>query len=88
MSRPRRRRERWKNPPRADASPGAFAKRFAATVKAETVPDGIPPAVPWDELEKKMQIPKQARKVRGKLNVPRERFRQRPDKTFLWAGKP
>ena len=49
-------------------------------------PHGIPPAVPWEELEKKMKVPKQAKNVRGKLNVPRERFRLR-ESGYVWAGK-
>jgi hypothetical protein len=63
-----------------------FAKFFRATVNAETVPDGIPPATPWEELEKKGVSVTQAKKVRGKLNVPRERFRQKKDSSFIWAG--
>ncbi len=76
-----------KKQPEADASPAAFAKYFRAVVAGESVPDGIPPAVPWAELEKKMTVPKQAMTVRGKLNVPRERFRQRKDGSYVWAGK-
>ena len=68
-----------------DASSTAFARFFRDTVNDETVPDGIPPAVPWEELEKKMKVPKQAKNVRGKLNVPRERFRLRDD-GYIWAG--
>jgi hypothetical protein len=70
----------------ADATPTAFTKFFRETVNDETVPDGIPSAVPWEELEKKMDVPKQAKAVRGKLNVPRERFRARKDGSYLWAG--
>jgi len=43
--------------------------------------------VPWEEWEKKMTVPKRAIAVRGKLNVPRERFRQRKDGTYVWSGK-
>ncbi|MHB8523140.1 MAG: Eco57I restriction-modification methylase domain-containing protein [Limisphaerales bacterium] len=71
--------------PKPDASSAAFTRFFRDTVNDETVPDGIPPAIPWEELEKKMKVPKQAKNVRGKLNVPRERFRSR-DGTYLWAG--
>ena len=67
------------------ASTAAFTRFFRDTVNDETVPDGIPPAVPWEQLEKKMKVPNQAKSVRGKLNVPRERFRSR-DGTYLWAG--
>lgn len=68
-----------------DASTAAFAKFFRDTVNEETVSDGIPTAVPWEELEKKMSVPKHAKNVRGKLNVPRERFRLR-DTGYMWAG--
>lgn len=73
------------SPPKPDASSSAFTRFFRDTVNDETVPEGIPPAVPWEELEKKMKVPKQAKNVRGKLNVPRERFRLR-DGNYLWAG--
>ena len=72
-------------PLKPDASSVAFTRFFRDTVNDETVPDGIPPAVPWEELEKKMKVPKQAKNVRGKLNVPRERFRLRDD-GYVWAG--
>jgi PLD-like domain len=87
--------EQWKiesndkksaKPPKVDASSAALVRFFRDTVNDETVPDGIPPAVPWEELEKKMRVPKQAKNVRGKLNVPRERFRLR-ESGYFWAGK-
>jgi len=69
-----------------------FAKFLKQTVADESVPAGIPPAIPWDDLAaKKKWTPaqlKKAQSVRGKLNVPRERFRQTEDGSFLWAGKP
>lgn len=73
--------------PEADASPGAFAKYFRGVIADDSVPQGIPSAVPWEELEKKMTVPKQAVAVRGKLNAPRERPRQRKDGSYVWAGK-
>jgi hypothetical protein len=73
-------------PPKADTSSAALIKFFRDVVNEETVPDGIPAGVAWEELEKKMTVPKQAKNVRGKLNVPRERFRQR-DTGYIWAGK-
>ena len=53
----------------------------------ETVPEGIAPAVPWDQLEKKGKIPASVKRIRGKLNVPRERFHLTSDGRYLWAGK-
>jgi hypothetical protein len=43
-------------------------------VKEQSVPENIPFAVPWTELEKKLTIAAAVKKIRGKLNVPRERF--------------
>lgn len=73
-------------PPKVDILSPALIKFIRDAVNEETVPDGIPAGVSWEELEKKMTVPKQAKNVRGKLNVPRERFRQR-DVGYLWAGK-
>lgn len=57
----------------------------------QSVAHGIPPAVPWDQLAAKKQwLPaqlKKAQSVRGKLNVPRERFQQMSPTQFVWAGK-
>src|ERR1039458_8735580 len=62
------------------ASFDAFAKFLKATVADKPAPAGIPPAVPWDDLAAKKKWTsaqlKKAAAVRGKLNVPRERFRQ------------
>jgi hypothetical protein len=69
----------------------AFTKFFKETVQDECVPDGIPPAIAWDELaaQKKWTTSqlKKAQAVRGKLNVPRERFRQTDNGAFVWAGR-
>jgi hypothetical protein len=69
----------------------AFVKFFKETVNDESVPAGIPPAIPWDDLAAKKKWTtaqlKKAQAVRGKLNVPRERFRQTVDGEFIWAGK-
>ncbi len=51
----------------------------------EAIP--IPPAVPWDQLEKKRKIPAKVKSIRGKLNVPRERFHVTSDGRYRWAGK-
>lgn len=54
----------------------------------ETVPEGIPSAVPWNHLEKKgKKIPAKVKTIRGKLNVPRERFHLTSDDRYRWAGK-
>jgi hypothetical protein len=49
-----------------------FAKRFKALVKEQSAPEDIPFAVPWDTIKKK--VPAYVKSLRGKLNVPRERF--------------
>jgi hypothetical protein len=55
------------------------------------VAHGIPSAVPWDQLAAKNKWAsaqlKTAQAVRGKLNVPRERFQQMSPMHFVWAGK-
>ncbi|MCK4375770.1 MAG: hypothetical protein KAX19_10590 [Candidatus Brocadiae bacterium] len=73
--------------PKLDASQGAFAKYFKKLVRDQSVPDNIPWAVPWGEFEKKMSVPTLAKRIRGKLNVPRERFRLTSEKTYVWAGQ-
>lgn len=62
-------------PPKLDASSAAFTRFFRDMVNDETVPEGIPPAVPWEELAKKgAKVSPSTKSIRGKLNVPRERF--------------
>ena len=64
-----------------------FAKVFKEIVDGETVPEGIPPAVPWENLEKKgVKVPSKVKALRGKLNVPRERFHLRGREEYFWAG--
>jgi hypothetical protein len=64
-----------------------FQRYFRDVVNSQSVPDNIPWAIPWDELSKKMPIPASAKRIRGKLNVPRERFRITSDKEYVWAGQ-
>jgi len=73
--------------PKFDNSSTSFARFFRDLVNDETVPEGIPPAVPWDQLEKKGKIPAKVKSIRGKLNVPRERFHLTSDGRYHWAGK-
>lgn len=62
-----------------------------AVAADESVPEGIPPTVPWDDLAASQKWAsaqlKKAQAVGGKLNVPRERFRVTEEGEFLWAGK-
>jgi hypothetical protein len=73
------------------ASYESFAKFLKDTVMDETVPAGIPPAVSWDDLAAKKKWSsaqlKKAAAVRGKLNVPRERFQINGDGEFVRAGR-
>ncbi|HUV14149.1 MAG TPA: hypothetical protein VMY18_10920, partial [Acidobacteriota bacterium] len=64
-----------------------FTKYFADLIKRQSVPNDIPFAVPWEELEKKRKIPAAVKRLRGKLNVPRERFRVTAAGEYIWAGK-
>jgi hypothetical protein len=75
--------EQWKAPqddsgsrdvPHRDDSPAAFAKFLKALVRDQSVPENIPYAQSWEEVEQTMRVPAQVKKIRGRLNVPRERF--------------
>jgi hypothetical protein len=71
---------------RADLA--SFSRFFKRVIDEETVPEDVPWAVPYDELEgkRKMKVPAKVKSVRGKLNVPRERFHLRGKTTYSWAG--
>jgi hypothetical protein len=79
----------WTTPaaPSSSTSSGlsspVFIKLFQNLVNSASVPEGLPPAMPWEELVKALA---RARKIRGKLNVPRERFWERGKGEFVWAG--
>lgn len=66
----------------------AFQKAFKRIIEEETVPEGFAFGISYDDLEKKLKkaVPTKLTKVRGKLNVPRERFHLREKSTYLWAG--
>jgi hypothetical protein len=70
------------------AGPEGFMRLLKEKVEGESVPDGIPFAKPWEELEKKHAQAElnKARKIRGKLNVPRERFHLVSKGFYKWAG--
>jgi len=76
--------------PKHDDSYTAFERFFRDTVLDQSVPHGVPPAIAWNELAaKKKWTPTQLKKaqaVRGKLNVPRERFQIGSAGEFFWAG--
>jgi len=61
-----------------------FSRYFAKLVKEQSVPDNIPAAVPWEKI--KTKVPAAVKRIRGKLNVPRERFRVTADGHYVWAG--
>lgn len=70
-----------------EGRPYAFLKAFKGIIDDETVPEDIPFAVPYDDLEKrKIKISPKVKSIRGKLNVPRERFHLRGRTTYLWSG--
>jgi hypothetical protein len=77
--------------PKADDSYSAFERFFRDIVIDQSVAHGIPPAKPWNELTERKKWTsaqlKTAQRVRGKLNVPRERFQQMSPTHFVWAGK-
>jgi hypothetical protein len=66
----------------------SFARKFKKMVDEETVAVGFPFGMDYAELEKKFKkkVPEQLKKVRGKLNVPRERFHSVGTGQYKWAG--
>jgi hypothetical protein len=81
-------KETRREPERNDAYT-AFEQLFREIMLEQSVAQGIPPAVPWDQLAaKKKWTPTQLKKaqaVRGKLNVSRERFQQVRSTYFVRA---
>ena len=75
-------------PKRPDSSPRAFERLFKQLIEEESVPAGYEFGTPYEELEKKLQkkLPPKLIKVRGKLNVPRERFHESEKDVYTWAG--
>ena len=75
--------------PEGLGDPQGFTRLFKSIVVESTVLDWIPPAMPWEQVEKKFKakVPARAKKIRGKLNVPRERFRLTDEGEYVWAGK-
>jgi hypothetical protein len=71
-----------------DADLAGFAKAFKRIIDDETVPEGLPWAIPFNESENKQKtkVPARVKSIRGNLNVPRERFHLRGKTTYLWAG--
>ncbi len=72
----------------AAANPGGFERLLKGLVVENAVPDWIPPAMDWEQVERKLKkkVPGRAKRIRGKLNVPRERFRVTEDGRYVWAG--
>jgi hypothetical protein len=58
----------------ADAGRLAFLRFFKAMLKEMTVPEGLPFGTAWEQVETTHTVGAAVKKVRGKLNVPRERF--------------
>jgi len=81
--------EQWKQPeraavPRLTPSFSGFARFFKALVKDQSVPEDIPFAAPWEQIS--VKVPAPVKQIRGKLNVPRERFRVTAG-AYMWAGR-
>jgi hypothetical protein len=66
----------------ADSS--GFARKFKEVVEEETVPEGFPFGIDYDKLKRTATA--KLKKVRGKLNVPRERFHSVGNGGYKWAG--
>ncbi len=66
----------------------AFVQLFKNIVNDAAVPEEIPAAIPWEKVEAEFgKVPQKVKAIRGKLNVPRERFRLREKGVYVWAGK-
>jgi hypothetical protein len=75
-------------PTKPPTEAAGFRREFRRIIEDETVPAGFPFAIPYEDLEKRLRkkVPAKLRSVRGKLNVPRERFHRSDDGTYSWAG--
>jgi hypothetical protein len=75
-------------PPEAASELIDFGRQFKQIVDEETVPAGFPFGKEYEQLAKSLHkpIPAQLKKVRGKLNVPRERFHLVGPGLYGWAG--
>ncbi len=66
-----------------DADQSSFAKFFRETIDAETVPDGIPPGTPWEQLEKKgIKANAQAKKVANLMSLANASAERKTRPTF------
>ena len=74
--------------PKPKVDSATFARMFRAIIDEETVPEGFEFGTEYEELAKKLkkEIPAKLKKVRGKLNVPRERFHSVGKTQYKWAG--
>ena len=60
-------------PSSLDASPAAFCRYFRDLIKSQSVPENIPLATPWKQLQG-VRVTAAVKAIRGKHNAPRERF--------------
>ena len=74
--------------PKPKADRATFARQFKTIIEEETVPEGFEFGTEYGALEKKLgkKIPPKLAKVRGKLNVPRERFHSVGKTQYKWAS--
>jgi hypothetical protein len=75
-------------PPKPAADFLGFSRKFRQLIDEETVPAGFLFGKDYEHLAKSLHkpIPAQLKKVRGKLNVPRERFHSVGPGLYSWAG--
>ena len=75
-------------PSKSAADFTGFSRKFEQLIDDETVPAGFPFGKDYENLAKSLHkpIPAQLKKVRGKLNVPRERFHLVGTGQYKWAG--
>jgi hypothetical protein len=75
-------------PPKTSTDFLGFSRKFRQLIDEETVPAGFPFGTDYEQVAKSLHkpIPPQLKKVRGKLNVPRERFHLIAADQYQWAG--
>jgi len=66
----------------------SFERRFKKIVDEETVPAGYPFGEDYSEMKRRLkkEVPERLKNVRGKLNVPRERFHLTAAGQYTWAA--
>ena len=67
----------------SESSYADFTAYFKSFIQRQTVPLDIPWGMPWEVLKQQgVHVPNHTKSIRGKYNVPRERFRKDHDEKY------